>query len=134
MKVVYDTGLYIDLLRSSSRLELFTAREHTRYLPAVVMMELLAGVRNPRQKRIVDSLIAPYSKAGRIVSLNAPLHYKAGETLAASFRQGWQIRSGYINDVLIALSAFSCGAVLYTGNRRDFQQIAKTVPVRLEFV
>ena len=134
MKVVYDTSLYIDLLRSSKRLPLFTNREQVRYLSAVVMMELVAGVRHAKQKRIVDSLISPYSKANRILSLNVPLYYKAGETLAVLSQQGWQISRSLVNDVLIALSSFSTGAVLYTNNRKDFQQIAKTIPLRLEFV
>lgn len=79
MKIIYDTCLYIDLLRDGSRLPLFTDRGHVWYLFPFVMMELVAGIRTPRQERAVDRLIEPYSRANRIIHLNSRAYYKAGE-------------------------------------------------------
>lgn len=132
MKVVYDTCLYIDLLRGFERLALFTDRTHIRYMSPVVIMELLAGAKTPRQKKVVDKLIHPYSKASRLISISSGLFYKAGcclEKLQAS-----QLSKGFTHDLLIALSAASVGAVLFTSNKKDFARIARQVPVKMEYV
>lgn len=132
MKVVYDTCLYIDLLRSGARLDLFRMISHLRYLSPIVLMELKAGARTPTQERIVNRLIEPYSKARRIIPLGATLYERAGEILA---RLGSQSAiQGLSHDLLIALSARSIGATLFTSNRKHFQFFKKFLPVKMEFV
>lgn len=131
MKVLYDTNLYIDLLRDKSHFQLFIDRTHVRFLSPLVMMELRAGARTRKEVRIVDQLIDPYSRAGRIVSLTAGIFYKAGHCLAKLKTT----RHPHIShDVLIALSALSIGAVLYTRNRKDFEKIAPLLPLKVEFI
>ncbi len=130
MKVVYDTCLYIDFLRSSDRLPLFRDRSYIRFLSPIVMMELMAGARTPHSRKILDQLFHPYSQARRIISLGPPLYYKAGQCLAkvGSFHHGLS------HDILIAHSAASVGAVLFTSNRKDFEKISKLVSMRVEYV
>lgn len=134
MKVVYDTCLYIDLLRSSQRLSLFTDPSQIRYLSPIVLMELMAGARTPHQKKTVDRLLKPYSKAYRIIHLGANLFYKAGECIARMSHAGGQIPKDITHDLLIALSAASIGATLFTSNKKDFERIRKFVPVEVHYV
>jgi predicted nucleic acid-binding protein len=134
MKVVYDTCLYVDLLRSAARLALFTDRSQIRYLSPVVLMELMAGARTPQQRKVVDRLLKPYSKAHRIIHLGANLFYKAGQCLARMGRHGIQLHKGLTHDLLIALSAASIGATLFTGNKKDFERIGKFVDVEMRYV
>ena len=130
MKVVYDTCLYIDFLRSSERLPLFLDRSFIRFLSPIVMMELMAGARTPRHRKILDRLFYPYSRAHRMISLNPQIYYKGGEALAKI----GPAHKGLSHDILIALSAASIGATLFTSNRKDFEKISRFVPVRVEYV
>lgn len=133
MKAVYDTCLYIDLLRSSERLSLFTDRAQIRYLSPIVLMELMAGARTPHQRKTVDSLIKPYSKAQRIIHLGANHYYRAGECVARLIKEG-PVSKGLSHDLLIALSAVSIGATLFTNNKRDFERIKKLIPVDIQYL
>lgn len=133
MKVLYDTNLYINLLRNKAHLSLFTDRSHVRFLSPVVMMELMAGAQTRRQKRAMNQLIDPYSRAGRIIQLTTSIFYKAGQCLA-TLKIKKSISPSFSHDVLIAFSALSIGATLFTGNKKDFDKIAYHVPVRVEFI
>lgn len=134
MKAVYDTCLYVDLLRSGDRLALFTDRSQIRYLSPVVLMELMAGARVPRQRKVVDRLLKPYSKAYRIIHLGANLFSRAGECLARMSRDGISIHKSMSHDLLIALSAASIGATLFTSNKKDFERIGQFVDVEMRYV
>lgn len=129
MKVVYDTCLYIDLLRSANRLPLFQDRSFIRFLSPIVVMELLAGAQTSRERKTLDKLFRPYDKAGRIIPMGSNLFSRAGQCLS---KMG--SHRGLAHDVLIALSAVSIGATLLTNNRRDFERIAKFVPLRAQYV
>lgn len=133
MKVLYDTNLYIDLLRKKEHLPLFTERSHIRFLSPIVMMELMAGALDPKVKRAVNQLIDPYFRAGRIVALTTNLFYEAGECLAKlqKRRKDSLLLS---HDVLIALSAQSIGAILFTKNKKDLEKIGLYLSVGVEFV
>lgn len=133
MKVLYDTNLYIDLLRNKSHLQLFTNRTHIRFLSPVVVMELKAGARTRRQARVIDRLIDPYSRAGRLIPLTAGIFYKAGGCLSR-LKTEKSINPFISHDVLIALSAISIGGVLFTRNRKDFEKIAVFLPLKVEFM
>src|SRR3990167_8254756 len=110
MKVVYDTCLYIDLLRSSDRLALFQDRAVVRYLSPVVAMELLAGAQSFRERKILDRLFQPYVKGGRMIPMRFGLFHKAGECLAKLGSP----HKGLSHDLLIALSTVSIGATIFT--------------------
>ncbi|OGX08845.1 MAG: hypothetical protein A2Z88_01340 [Omnitrophica WOR_2 bacterium GWA2_47_8] len=97
-------------------------------------MELLAGARTPKQRRVVERLLKPYSQASRIIHLEATTYYKAGVALAKLGIDRKSMGKGFSHDLLIALSAHSIGATLFTQNKNDFVLIAKAVPVKLQFV
>ncbi|MGK5088455.1 PIN domain-containing protein [Bdellovibrionota bacterium FG-2] len=134
MKTIYDTCIYIDYLRSGKHRELFCSRQQIRYLSLVVMMELLAGARKPEQRRLLDRMFVPYSKALRLISLEANHFYKAGECLSHLGAGRKEIHLGLSHDVLIAVSALSIGATLYTSNKKDFSQIQALLPLKIEYL
>jgi predicted nucleic acid-binding protein len=110
------------------------ARDQIRYLSPIVMMELLAGGRKPELQKDLDRLFAPYSKAQRLIHLQSSHYYKAGECLARLAAKRKEIHLGLSHDILIAVSALSVGATLFTTNRKDFIQIRNFLPVKLEFL
>lgn len=134
MKVVYDTCLYIDLLRASKRLDLFTDRTHVRYLSPIVVMELRAGAHSKRQRNAVDRLLTLYSKSNRFIQLNANTFYKAGECLSRLGREKLRTHRWLTHDLLIALSALSIGATLFTSDRKDFSLLTSLIPVTVCYV
>ncbi|MBI3535047.1 MAG: PIN domain-containing protein [Deltaproteobacteria bacterium] len=134
MKVVYDTCIYIDFLRSGQHQDLFTSRDQIRYLSAVVMMELLSGARTPEHRRALDRLFLPYSKAHRLISLDVNHFYKAGDCLSHLRAKKNDIHLGLSHDVMIAISALSVGATLYTSNSKDFIRIQELLPVKTEYL
>jgi len=131
MKALYDTCIYIDFLRSGKHSDLLSDRSQFRYLSPVVILELMAGAHRPIQQKALDRLFLPYSKAARIVRLDPNHHYKAGQCLA-SLRG--PTSKGLSHDVLIAVSALSIGATLFTSNRSDFEKIRRNVPFKVEYV
>lgn len=132
MKVLYDTCLYIDFLRSGKHESLFTERTHIRYLSPMVLLELHAGARTKRQQKVVEKLFRPYLKADRVITLRAEHYEAAGRCLASLAKRNTGL--GLSHDVLIALSAKSIGATLFTHNKRDFSRIARYVDFYLEIV
>ena len=132
MKVVYDTCLYIDLLRDGRRLDLFQHRGHIRYLSPIVVLELNAGARSGKQQAILDRLYRPYASAGRIPRLGNEHLYKAGQILAKLKDRSEARRMA--QDVLIALGAHSLGATLFTAKHRDFEAIRRHLPVKVALV
>lgn len=133
MKVVYDTCLYVDLLRSAAHMELFSDRNCIRYLSPIVLMELRAGGTNSKAIRALDRLVAPYFKAGRILTLEPAHYYSAGVCVSKLNLKNRSSRA-ITHDILIALSAQSKGAVLFTSNKKDFERIREHVPLKIEYV
>ena len=126
-KHLIDTDLYIDLIQSGKTLpiirELYQKETPGIYFSSVVAQELLAGARSAAGKRHVEILIAPFERTGRIVT-PAHRHWKeAGDVLARALELRPDLKTklpSLVNDCLLALSARSIGATLYTRNRDDF--------------
>jgi predicted nucleic acid-binding protein len=134
-KVVLDTNLYIDWLNRGRREALFTGSGYARYLSAVVHLELRAGARTRRAIRGVEQLAAAYRTGKRLFAPGPPIFEHAGRVLPALQDRGWEIRrASLVNDVLIALSARSIGAALYTTNEADFVAIRELAPFELVVV
>lgn len=134
MKVVYDTCLYIDLLRASLHLDLFSDRNQIRYLSPVVLMELTAGTVKPSDKKIVDQLLAPYIQANRVINLAMSHFYKAGLCVAQINQNNRLVGRNLVQDILIAYSAKAVGAVLFTKNKKDFQLIQRHLSFTVEYL
>ena len=124
MKVMFDTNVYISFIRNRTHREELQRRGTVKYLSAMVLMELWAGARTRKSERLLYNLQKPYKNAGRIITLNIPPKY--GELVK---------RSGFLNDVQIAVTALSIGATLFTENVTHFDIIhTKMKSLKLEYL
>ncbi|MBI1727789.1 MAG: hypothetical protein HYR50_11025 [Candidatus Rokubacteria bacterium] len=108
-----------------------------KYLSALVMMELYAGVFSPRDRRIVRSLVTAFDRAGRILVPSDTIFEDAGHTLRAlQESRGYRVAGTHslVNDVLIALSVRAIGATVPTSNARDFAAIRGVRSFKLAIV
>jgi predicted nucleic acid-binding protein len=138
-KLLYDTSIYVEILRS--RVFAATVRgEYERRVPStyfssVVVQELLAGARDQGERRIVEELYVPFERARRIVTPTHGVWKEAGLLLRKVLDRladgKTLLRTGLINDVLIALSARGIGAAVVTKNREDFALIQRFAPVEV---
>ena len=71
MKVMFDTNVYISFIRDRSHAGELQLRGTVKYISAITLMELWAGVRIKRAERLVHQLQKPYVDARRIVTLEA---------------------------------------------------------------
>ncbi len=131
-KVIIDTDIYIDFLRSglfdSFVRALYTFRRHDIFFSSVVIEELLQGVLDSKGKKYVEILFKPFEKVGRIVT---PHHsdWKEAGNILSSIRKKYphygNKSKGLVNDALIAVSARRIGATLYSSNKKDFELLQK---------
>ena len=126
-KHLIDTDLYIDLIQSGTTLpiirELYDKEAPGIYFSSIVVQELLAGARSPAGRRRVETLFRPFEKAGRVVTPNYSQWKDAGLMLSKVLLIRSDLKAklpSLVNDCLLALSARSIGATLYTRNREDF--------------
>ena len=93
------------------------------YFSSIVSQELLAGVRSPAGKRRVEELYRPFERVGRVVTPTHRHWKEAGDILAVILRKRHDLKSkvpALVNDCLLATTARSIGATLYSRNREDF--------------
>jgi len=136
-RVVIDTNLYIDWLNVGRHEDVLFARDAVKYLSAVVMLELYAGARSPRDRRVVGNVVAAFDRASRLLVPSSMVYEDAGHVLRVLQQsRGRQVaRSGsLVNDVLIALSARSIGATVVTNNAPDFAAIRDVRSFKLTVV
>jgi predicted nucleic acid-binding protein len=126
-KHLIDTDLYIDLIQSGTTLplihELYDKDAPGIYFSSIVAQELLAGARSPAGRKRVEILFRPFERVGRVVTPSHNQWKDAGRILAKALQVRPDLRSklpALVNDCLLALSARSLGATLYTRNRDDF--------------
>jgi len=134
MKVLLDTNVLIGFFRNADQWEEFELRASRPlvFLSSVVVLELFAGCRKPRQEKALERFLKPFQKAGRLITPDHGSFREAGRVLAKLGQEG--LASGrlrqIVNDVLIAVTATKSGLVLVTANKRDFLLIEKYIPVR----
>ena len=126
-KHLIDTDLYIDLIQSGITLplirEIYDKDTPGIYFSSVVAQELLAGARSPAARRRVEILYRPFERVGRVVTPSHSQWKDAGGILAKVLDDRPNLKTklpALVNDCLLALSARSLGASLYTRNRDDF--------------
>ena len=140
--IVFDTSVYIAVLRDMAFATDFRAR-YARdvprtYFSSVVMQELVAGARSFSHRRQAALLYGPFERVGRVVTPTHRVWKDAGSVLARAsdslpgFRS--KLAGGFMNDVLIALSARAIGAAVVTRNAEDFQMIRDLRSFELELV
>ena len=130
-KVLLDTNVFIDYLRTGSHTDWVwgTRGQMVRLLSAVVLLELRLGAGTPRRKRAVDRIQAAFP-SDRLLSPTPGLFSRAGQLFHRLYGDGKALtdRLGPVNDLLIALTAWSVGAAVVTSNRREFARIATHLP------
>ncbi len=137
-KHLIDTDLYVDLIRTGDShsiiREIYENETPGIHFSSVVAQELLAGVQSASGKRLVRTLIEPFERTGRLVTPTHQVWKNAGNILSRIFRIHPEFKNklpGLVNDCLLAASARSMGATLYTRNREDFQLIGQAHPFSL---
>jgi len=126
--LLFDTSVYVAILRNAAFAATFRPRYvqdiPLTYFSSVVVQELLAGARTPRQRRQVAALYEPFERVRRIVTPSHLVWKEVGNIVAALLEKTPQFRSkltsGLLNDILIALSGRAIGARVVTGNGQDF--------------
>ena len=140
--VLFDTSVYLDILRSEDFAREFRARYlrdiPRTYLSSVVVQELLAAAHGLRQQRLAAHLYGPFERVRRLVTPTHQVWKDAGLLTAALWRQAPRFRdkltSGLLNDILVALSGRSIGATVVSRNRGDFELIRSVRLFRLEVI
>lgn len=125
-RLVIDSGVYIDWLDRRRHEDILFGRGNVKYLSAVVLMELRVAAFSVRDRRLVQRLEAAFLRAGRMLTPTASVFGEAGDVLRRlQSERGYNITRSHaiVDDVLIALSARSIGAMVATQNARDFQAI-----------
>jgi len=139
-KIVYDTSVYIEILRSKRFADSIRARYQAdipiTFFSSVVVQELLAGATDQLKLAAVEGLYRPFERSRRIVTPTHAAWREAGR-LVGIMRGKRRDRKdsligSFINDLLIAISARSIGARVVTLNADDFSMIRKFMPLELE--
>lgn len=137
MKTMLDTNIYISWIRERKFEELLLKYGTVKYMSAVVLMELWAGARTNRAKRLLESFQKPYLQAGRVIPLTLKNYILAGQMISGLYPSNKELvsKSGFVNDIHIALNALSVGATLYTKNKTHFKIIKlRLKPLKVVYV
>jgi predicted nucleic acid-binding protein len=139
-RYVLDTNLYIRADRDAEWAEemgrFLSAFLPSIYLHAVVAQEMLAGALDARrEKRIQESLIAPFERRRRLVTPRFGAWKRAGVVMGRLVQRGLMSPGGFappfVNDCLLAASCREDGLVLVTGNVDDFALIRHVEPIQV---
>jgi predicted nucleic acid-binding protein len=123
--VVIDTNVYIDWFNTRRHEDVVAQSGVVFHLSAVVLMELRAGA-SGHDVLAVDRLEKTFRKNRRILPPSSAVFSEGGEILRRlRVERDYDLATSQsiVNDVLIALSARSIGAVVATQNERDFRAI-----------
>jgi predicted nucleic acid-binding protein len=130
MKVMFDTNVYISYIRSGRHSEEMEKRGTIKYIAGTVIMELWAGARTKRAERLLLKNLKPYVAAGRVATLNPEHYITIGQFIANLPKQYDTLiqKSMFLNDLHIAFTALSIGALLYTEDMDHFEIIGSRLP------
>lgn len=138
MKVVLDTNVYIDALRSDAARAWFRATFFpllpATILSAVVAYELSVNAADRRTRELLAEYVDPMQRAGRVVTPTFADWESAAAVVTSIARndRSWKSKLPLLlNDVLIALGARRVGAELVTRNGQDFRLIQRHVQFAL---
>ena len=133
-RVVLDTNIYIDWFNVGRHEDVVFQRDAVKHLSAVVLMELRAGAFTVHDRRLVQRVESAFARAGRILLPSRRVFAEAGDVLRRlQARRGFRLATSHsiVNDVLIALSARSIGAMVVTQNQDHYRAIEAVVPFQL---
>ena len=137
MKILFDTNIYISFIRNHSHSLELQRHGTVKYLSAVVLMELWAGAKTKKAKKLINHLQKPYVSAGRVVTPGVSNYFAMGQLFADLPTQYATLvkNAGFVNDVHIAFAALSIGALLYTEDKTHYRIIKRRIPsLKVEYV
>ncbi len=123
-KAVPDTSFLIEHFRVKKIQEAFHSLNRYYHITfsSVVLMELLAGAFDPRERKLIDQIARNFT----VISVTESQWFLCGEIMMKLRRDKKIDRErikGLLSDILIAISVRSVGAVLITKNEKDFKLI-----------
>jgi len=123
-KAVPDTSFLIEHFRKGTVQEAFL--KLTRYyhvaFSSVVLMELLAGAFDPKERKLIDQIARNFT----VISAPERQWFVCGDIMMKLRRDKKVDRErikGLLADILIAVSVRDTGAILITKNEKDFKLI-----------
>jgi predicted nucleic acid-binding protein len=129
--VIFDTSVLVDDLRTGCHQERIDSVGGIIRHSAVVIAELWRGVRSPMERE----WLMEFEKNHTILTPGEKNWLESGRILEKMRKQchldSTKLRDLHF-DVLIALTARSCGARLITSNRADFELIQRYRAFHLE--
>jgi len=137
LKKLIDTNIFIDRFSNPDFYKEIFLSEGFVYLSSVVLLELRAGAHTKESINAISEIGEVFRKVDRVVVPTMKDFERAGEILSElQSVKGYDIRksASITNDCLLAVSARSIGAVLYTQNRKDFQAISDVFDFEVSYV
>lgn len=125
-KKLIDTNIIIDRFLNPELYRDIFLSDGFVYLSSIVLMELKAGAHSKESRKAVNELFEFFKRVERVVTPSVKDYAKAGEIISDLQRiKGYDVRksASITNDCLLAVSARSVGATLYTQNQKDFHAI-----------
>ncbi len=114
--VLPDTDVLVDFLRGTGRaVSLIRAQAHRTILSAVVVAELYAGVKGPKEEETLDAFVGLF----KVVPVT-PALARAGGLLRRDFSKSHGVG---LADAIVAVTAQAEGAELLTLNVRHYPMI-----------
>jgi predicted nucleic acid-binding protein len=129
----FDSNIYIAAQRSPRERAIYDrmliAVGRNLRLPAVVALELRAGVRNADHQNALEHLVQQFEQRDRVLVPSMKAFIEAGRVLAdLSIREGYTYGRpprSLTNDALIAASCREARVTLATNNQEDFARIQR---------
>lgn len=123
-KAVPDTSFLIEHFRKETVQEAFLNLNRYYHITfsSVVLMELLAGSFDSRERKLIDQIARNFT----VISVAERQWFLCGEVMMKLRRDKKIDRKrvkGLLADILIAISVRGTGAVLITRNEKDFKLI-----------
>lgn len=129
--VIFDTSVLVDEARTGRHRKKIESVDGVIRMSSVVLAELLRGVAGPAEHKFLSGLARNHP----ILTPTEKNWLESGEILAKIRAdqgfEAYKLRDLHF-DVLIALTARSCGARLITTNRTDFELISRYRKIKLE--
>jgi predicted nucleic acid-binding protein len=120
LKKLIDTNIFIDRFLDPDLYKDIFLSEGLVYLSSIVLMELRAGAHSKEAIKAVYELYELFTRVNRIAVPTAKDYERAGELIAKlQVVNGYNIKksASITNDCIIASSARTIGATVYTQNR-----------------
>jgi predicted nucleic acid-binding protein len=123
-KAVPDTSFLTEHFRKGTVQDSFIdlTRHYHIAFSSVVLMELLSGAYEPKERRLIDQIRRTFT----VLTVSERQWYICGDIMMKlrKDKKVYPVRvRSLLADILIAVSACDVGAVLITKNKKDFKLI-----------